>query len=404
MSVPESLRSDKSVAPFMARARELADVNPVISYYCRLYVLEYILSNKLHTSSSEVGEFTVGLLDETEAIKNSEDESVRKVLNDKMLSISAVVTFAYKLYNSCLSGLTTYDATKKSATVAKMRAALNFMTLVGMFGDDGGIDFGQLTAGRATTNAEFFKLHNEKVKTLKYQLTRVIRDEVGAEGREAEEELERELKKMSEQGESEFKEEESGQEESVFKEQESEHEESVFKEQESEQEEFNEQESEQEFNEQEPNSDHSDPDPGSSSPSSPKLPGAPHFSPEDDSSLRLPGAPTYLPTDDLSHVNKDSPIQMFTPEDAKKEEPKPAKPAPAPAKPENPRPVPKHKAPVTKETISEILDISDHINKIQKHAKFAISALNYDDLATAERELVAGLEMLRAAKAHSHAN
>ena len=396
MSVPESLKSDKSVAPFMARARELADVNPVISYYCRLYVLEYILSNKLHTTSLEVGEFTVSLLDETEAIKNSEDESIRKVLNDKMLLISAVVTFAYKLYNSCLSGLTTYDATKKSATVARMRAALNFMTLVGMFGDDGGIDFGQLTAGRATTNAEFFKLHNEKVKTLKYQLTRVMRDEVGGEGEEDDEELERELKMMSEKD---------GEDENEEKD---EHDDNDLND-------LNAKETQVPENDPEgPNStvfdlpDASTEPPSVSSPpaspsaspssSSPKLPGAPHFSPEDDSNLRLPGAPTYLPTDDLSHVNKDSPIHMFTPEDAKnEEEAKSAKPAP---KPEKPRAVAKQKAPVTKETINEILDISDHISKIQKHAKFAISALNYDDLATAERELVAGLEMLRAAKAH----
>lgn len=397
MSVPESLKSDKSVAPFMARARELADVNPVISYYCRLYVLEYILSNKLHTTSLEVGEFTVGLLDETEAIKNSEDESIRKVLNDKMLLISAVVTFAYKLYNSCLSGLTTYDATKKSATVAKMRAALNFMTLVGMFGDDGGIDFGQLTAGRATTNTEFFKLHNEKVKTLKYQLTRVMRDEVGGASEEDEEELERELKMMSES--------EKDKEENEEKDEKDESDENELNELNN----LNAKETPEPENpkpESDPNPtvfdlpDASSKPPASpsASPSSPQLPGAPHFSPEDDSNLRLPGAPTYLPTDDLSHVNKDSPIHMFTPEDAKnEEEPKSAKPAP---KPEKPRAVAKQKAPVTKETINEILDISDHISKIQKHAKFAISALNYDDLATAERELVAGLEMLRAAKAH----
>lgn len=398
MSVPESLKSDKSVAPFMARARELADVNPVISYYCRLYVLEYILSNKLHTTSLEVGEFTVSLLDETEAIKNSEDESIRKVLNDKMLLISAVVTFAYKLYNSCLSGLTTYDATKKSATVAKMRAALNFMTLVGMFGDDGGIDFGQLTAGRATTNAEFFKLHNEKVKTLKYQLTRVMRDEVGGE-EEDDEELERELKMMSEKDEEDVKEGKEGNDENELNELNSK--------------DITQEETPEPANDPEgpnstvfdlPNASSKPPvpsasaSPSSPSSSSPKLPGAPHFAPEDDSNLRLPGAPTYLPTDDLSHVNKDSPIHMFTPEDAKnEEEPKSAKPAP---KPEKPRAVAKQKAPVTKETINEILDISDHISKIQKHAKFAISALNYDDLATAERELVAGLEMLRAAKAH----
>lgn len=369
-NIPEELQADKSVAPFMARARELADVNPVISYYCRLYVLEYILKNKLHTTSKDVGEFTVGLLDETEAIKNSEDEGTRKVLNDKTLLVTAVVGFAYKLYNSCLAGLQTYDVSKKAATVAKMRAALNFMTLVGMFQDDGGVDFAQLTPGRPINDVEFFKLHNDKAKTLKYQLTRVLRDEVETEVQEADLERELELLSVEKDGEN------NGEGDAKAEAAEDNEHEDEGEDGHEQDDEHGEEETEEVLDED------------SNFSAAPTLPGAPHVAPEDDN-LKLPGAPTYLPTDDISQVNKDSPIHMFTPEEAPKHTP--PKPAPAPTK--------KHTAPVTKESISEILDISEHIAKIQKHAKFAISALNYEDLDTAERELLAGLQLLQAAKA-----
>ena len=47
-----------------------------------------------------------------------------------------------------------------------------------------------------------------------------------------------------------------------------------------------------------------------------KLPGVPHFPPdEEDDTVKLPGAPKYLPDDDLSHINKSSTIQVFPPTD-----------------------------------------------------------------------------------------
>lgn len=67
-SIPEELKTNKSITPYIIRSIELTQANPVVSYYCKIYVLEYILTNKLHTTSKEIETFTIELLDDTESI------------------------------------------------------------------------------------------------------------------------------------------------------------------------------------------------------------------------------------------------------------------------------------------------------------------------------------------------
>ena len=62
-SIPEELRSDRNVSPYIHRAIELENVEPIISYFNKIYVLEYILNNKIHTRSKSNEEFTIKLLD-----------------------------------------------------------------------------------------------------------------------------------------------------------------------------------------------------------------------------------------------------------------------------------------------------------------------------------------------------
>ena len=43
-SIPEELRSDRNVSPYIHRAIELENVEPIISYFNKIYVLEYTRS------------------------------------------------------------------------------------------------------------------------------------------------------------------------------------------------------------------------------------------------------------------------------------------------------------------------------------------------------------------------
>ncbi|KAF8004656.1 hypothetical protein HF325_000113 [Metschnikowia pulcherrima] len=131
------------------------------------------------------------------------------------------------------------------------------------------------------------------------------------------------------------------------------------------------------------------------------LPGAPKFDPSKntdpaDSDIHLPGAPKLLPDDDLTNVNKNSSIKVFPPKNGENTNLTPVRPQSSLQ-----RSASSNVVHVTKDTLHTIVDTTEQIGKIQKHAKFAISALNYEDLGTAEAELIKGLELLRSIKEKS---
>ena len=441
-SVPEALKADKSVSPFIARSVELESVNPVVSYYCKFYVLEYILLNKLHTKSEEIQTFTIALLDTTEAIKKStEDESVHKVLNDRSLSLSMVLSFSYKLFNSCLESLSNFTrSTNKPALVGKFRATLNFLLLLSIFtsNDDSTVDWNKLTGGKASDAKLFEALNKEKIKVLKYQLSKIIKDEIEYKDEPTDLELEEELNK-------EF----GNQNEGIDQESHAPHDDDdddIGQNREKNKElpsaptelvdlsGLDDVSAKKEDEGQEldtfklPGAPLFLPDVSTSTneangfPLTPlflddddiadakdvkatggdadvSLPGVPHFPPEDSDSnneVKLPGAPKYLPDDDITHINKSSSIQVFPPDPEKKR----TSSVSSSRKPSTTHSSAQaHHHHITKENIAAIVDTSELISKVQKHAKFAISALNYDDIDTAEKELLQGLELIRLLKA-----
>mmetsp|Transcript_2850 Transcript_2850/g.2772 ORF Transcript_2850/g.2772 Transcript_2850/m.2772 type:complete len:425 (+) Transcript_2850:84-1358(+) len=416
-SIPPELKNDKSVVPYVSRSVELETINPIISFYCKIYVLEHILSNKLHTKDKEVEKFTVMLLDETEQLKSTEDESLHKVLNDKTLSLSAVMSFAYQLFNQCLQDLQKYDGTTKPQLVSKFKAGLNFMNLLSIFTNSSdAIDYSKLTGGKATDSNSFAELNKSKIKLLKFQLSKILKDQVEVHDQGLEAELDRELEHMGDNGTGVEDDAENSSENKT-----SDNELSLPGAPKS----INEDASDNELglpgtpkfiddnNADETNKETKHGDKSKNNETSNdediSLPQAPHFPPDDeDDDIKLPGAPKFLPDNDLSHINKSSSIQVFPP--AKPDDNSKANHASSnsrshgsysipPSKPtkNNQRANPQHEH-LTKENVSSIVDKAEQISKIQKHAKFAISALNYDDLDTAERELLQGLELLRAVK------
>ncbi|KAI5963559.1 uncharacterized protein KGF55_002439 [Candida pseudojiufengensis] len=382
-SIPEELKSDKDVTSYIQRAIELEEAEPIISYYSKIYVLEHILNNKLHTKSKSTEEFTIGLLDNTEAIKqNSSDEDLKKILNDKNLSFGYIFKFAYTLFNSCLENLNNYQISSKNQLISKFKAAMCFLSLLTIFeSSEDEIEFEKFTGGKINNWNDFNKLNKEKLKILKYQLTRIIKDEIDVgkseeiDDKELEEELNKELDQLSTVNNDEIN---------------------------------NEQEP-QNFDSQTNNQNEENNDTKFNLPGAPKdlpsekghddhdsieLPGAPHVAPDEDSNLGLPKTPKYLPDDDITNINKSGSIHVF---------------ASSPDQPESkiiPEKKPsvsrvssqQHHKPLSKENIKQILNRDDAITQIQKHTKFASSALQFEDFDEAEKQLIKGLELLRSVK------
>lgn len=389
-SVPATIKKDINVTPFIARATELQTVNPVVSYYCKIYVLEHILSNKLHTTDKEVEAFTIALLEDTELIKNStEDEDLHKILTNRQLSLNVLFAFVFKLFLSTLEGVSNYDGINKIPLASKLRASINFMTSLKVFtGDsDDSLDFAETTGSKCKDREEFITFIKEKTKVLKYQLSKLIKDELPVKGEDED------LAKLEEEEDETAKAADEDEQSPVLPS-------IVGKEPSSEP--------------QEENSKLLGPSSKSPAPQSPSakdepdlpfnLPGAPKYDPEsetnaDEEEVKLPGAPKFLPDDDLSHINKDSSIKVFPPEPT--EECEEEKSTPKPASRTGSTNNVKHHKPITKENLKTILDTGEQITQAQKHAKFAISALNYEDIETAEKELLQGLEVLRLIKENS---
>lgn len=383
-SIPESLRLDKDVTPFVSRAIELEQVNPVVSYYCKIYIIEHILSQKFHIDDEGVQAFTMALLDDTEAIKKSEENhTLKEVLNSRQLSVNAVFVFAFKMFNSCLEDLNNYDSMNKAKIGAKIKAALNFWSLLVLFYNqtEDTVDFDKTTGGACLNAKEFAAFCKEKQKTLKYQLSRLIKNEIPMKNED--EELERELEYLNFQ---------QNQTSSLPGAPSCDPSGSFLKD-------IDVNDGASKVNNREDfNSKRK------TAKDNLALPGAPSFEPSTDDksdldSINLPGTPKFLPHNDPPQVNKKSSIIVYPPksEEAKLADERPTSPPKSAPQINKARSAAVH---VTKENVNLILDFGEQISKIQKHAKFAVSALNYEDLDTAEKELIAGLELLRQAKSN----
>lgn len=373
--VPATLKTDRDVTPYIARSLEIHNVNPVVSYYCKVYVLDHILYNKLHVGNPEVEKFTIALLDETEATKNStDDDDLHKALADRQISANLVLAFGLRLFQSSLEDLSNYDGSNQVQIGSKLRAAINFLSVLKIFDDDSGeVDFGKITGGKCTTKDEFTKFYKEKVKTLKYQLSRLVKNEIPIKGEEEElAKLEEEASRLD-QGEPNLEtdtEKETDVEDSKS---------NLFQ---------------RAADDSKARAELSTPDSAAAFDDL-GLPGAPKYDPEDENEdVKLPGAPKFLPDDDAPIISRQLSIQVFQPEDLHKETTAP-KPTIAPKPVRRVSLSTKPHVSLTKETLTSIIDTTEHISQAQKHAKFAISALNYEDLDTAEKELLKGLELLR---------
>lgn len=409
--IPEQLRADKNITPYIHRAIELEQAEPIISYYNKIYVLEYILNNKIHSRSKANEELTIKLLDDTECTKkDTADESLHKVLNDKNLSYRYVLKFAFGLFNSCLESLKSYKIENKPQLIAKFRAAMCFLNVLGTFeSSSDSIDFEGIFGPKIKDWNDFKTVNKEKLKVLKYQLTKLVKDEISpiedpeSSNADLEKELDVELQKLSTGQPDQENVEVSADEEVRDVPEDDVNENNV---------------SGSNFggvsdnfpaidkfieaggsNEVQTDHDLNEYNTDDSGTEAVNLPGAPHFIPDegsDSDSVRLPQAPKYLPTDDIGHINKSGSIQVFPPKSEERgisytlSDTKPA--SVKPVRPHN------HEKPLSKENIKEILNRDDAVVQIHKHTKFANSALQFEDFNEAENQLLKGLELLRALK------
>ncbi|KAG7819698.1 hypothetical protein KL928_002372 [Ogataea angusta] len=333
MTVPDGL---KIIEPFVKRAGELAGVQPSIAYLCKLYAAELILDNQLHQTSKEIEQYALQLLDEIEqekaAIKESSSKSF-EIINDPASSFKLVWGFATAIFDRSFKEIANHTATKK--TVENFKAALDFYQVLNLWPE-------QLKDKRQQLD--------KYQKYAKFHATRILKAIKNGEDPNdyVTPEEEREVAGWDD------------------------------------------------ADSQKPES------PSLALPNPPSEINSPEKSPKDTpvetSPPALPSAPDSL-EDTLNlpaapAIIKEEPNKLGLPKTPAKV---PDLPAPKPEPKPEPKSQPKTpaKPALSKEDIQQMMQTDEIIAQAQKRARFAISALNYEDIETAIKELQLALELLR---------
>lgn len=360
LSIPEPIAF---IRPLIARYNEIYRAEPIVGYFCLMLAVQQVLDSQLHTENSTVAEFASYLMNTLEEIKSDKNllnnEKALAVLDTDGHSQEYIMNFATGIFDKAELNTLTQKVSK--STAASFAAAAVFLGLEAIWNP-------------------LSEKTKEKIKFSKFQAARILRAIKAGEDPNTLYEIqnpdtdeEKELNAIPDKSEPQLED----------------HDPTV------------ERATEDDIQEngdyhQTPHpkdSDHVDSDGELNSelglPEAPKdnpeadvtLPQAPSSKLSDD--ITLPQAPNNIP-DEPSHEESPPHIKpSLPPKEPNKTEANPVKHAQSVFNPSQ------NKSP------AEIMVLTKSTGDAQKHAKYAISALNYDDVSTAISELEKAIELLR---------
>ncbi len=128
--LPAGLRTAE-VQRFANRANQLAKYKPIVTYWCEYNILQYVLNNDLHTTDPECQQFALSLMDKLEQYK-AENASNDAIVDD-------VAAKAY-IENFALETFARADEAQRANKVSKQTAdtfmaAATFLDLLGIWGE-----------------------------------------------------------------------------------------------------------------------------------------------------------------------------------------------------------------------------------------------------------------------------
>jgi vacuolar protein sorting-associated protein VTA1 len=172
--VPESIKS--VVQTYYQRGQELRTINPLITYFCKLYVIQAAIATNLHQSDAAVAQFVGAELDAVEALKSQLTSSVnedddtdatadenRQIINNvDHKGFEYIRDFATSILDSAYTDILAQKSSK-ARTVPKLMAAATFLALA-------------LAVFRAEDESDELKAQvREKIKFAKWHAARIVR-------------------------------------------------------------------------------------------------------------------------------------------------------------------------------------------------------------------------------------
>ncbi|KAH0608919.1 uncharacterized protein H6S33_001147 [Morchella sextelata] len=120
-----------SVKQYIRRGNQLRNVDPVITYYCYFWAIKHILANSLHSQSPECTVWTTDLMDELERRKAALEGN--ELITDDMAAQAYVENFALKIFNNGAQIIDTNRATSQTADT--LLAGVTLLEVCRVFGD-----------------------------------------------------------------------------------------------------------------------------------------------------------------------------------------------------------------------------------------------------------------------------
>ncbi|EME44333.1 hypothetical protein DOTSEDRAFT_172484 [Dothistroma septosporum NZE10] len=124
----------KTAAPdvgrFATRAAQLEKFRPIVSYWCEYYILQKVLEKQLHTTDEECTTYAIQLMDKLEQYKS--ENSTNDAVVDDVAAKAYVENFALETFNKGDEAQRSNKVTKQTADT--FQASATFMDLLGIWG------------------------------------------------------------------------------------------------------------------------------------------------------------------------------------------------------------------------------------------------------------------------------
>ncbi|CAD0106593.1 unnamed protein product [Aureobasidium uvarum] len=126
-SLPAKLKI-KEITPFAVRASQLEKHKPIVSYWCNYYIIEQILSKGLHSADDECMQYTTTLMDKLEQTKT--DQAGNDAILDDIAAKAYIEQFALDTFQRADDAIHSNKASRQ--TIDTFQAAVTFFDLLSM--------------------------------------------------------------------------------------------------------------------------------------------------------------------------------------------------------------------------------------------------------------------------------
>ncbi|KAI0397423.1 Vta1 like-domain-containing protein [Xylariaceae sp. FL0594] len=117
------------ISPFIIRAVQLEKAKPIITYWCYYWAVQQILKSQLHTADEECLQFTTNIMDKLEELKTSHADN--DAIHDDVTGQAYVEQFAQETFDRALRPLKANKVTQQTAST--FEAAATFFQLVNIW-------------------------------------------------------------------------------------------------------------------------------------------------------------------------------------------------------------------------------------------------------------------------------